>query len=117
VVERGRTRQFRSESEHATLTGRGGADTFVFNTALNATANVDRITDFDRLVDSIRLDMSVFKALTTIGVLSDNAFFVGPAAHDADDRIIYNQSTGALTYDSNGSAAGEPQRSPLSRRT
>jgi Ca2+-binding RTX toxin-like protein len=57
------------------LTGHGGADTFVFNTALSATANVDRITDFDRLVDSIRLDMSVFKALTTVGVLSDNAFF------------------------------------------
>jgi Ca2+-binding RTX toxin-like protein len=89
-----------------TLTGLGGADTFVFNTALSATANVDKITDFDPSVDMIRLDRSIFTALANTGALSDNAFFVGSAAHDADDRIIYDQSAGTLTYDSNGNAAG-----------
>jgi serralysin len=37
--------------------------------------------------------------------LTANRFFAGAAAHDADDRIIYNQANGALTYDSNGNAA------------
>jgi serralysin len=89
-----------------TLTGRGGADTFVFNTALSASGNVDRITDFDPASDTIRLDKTIFTALTQSGTLADAAFFVGSAAHDADDRITYNSTTGALIYDSNGSAAG-----------
>ena len=87
------------------LTGLGGADTFVFNTALNAKTDVDSITDFDPLVDKIQLDSSIFAELAP-GVLPDGAFFTGPAANSADQRIIYNQSTGTLTYDSNGNAAG-----------
>jgi Ca2+-binding RTX toxin-like protein len=88
-----------------TLSGLEGADTFVFNTALNATTNADTITDFDPTADTIMLGKSIFSALGA-GPLSGNAFFVGTAAHAASDRIIYNQSTGTLTYDSNGSAAG-----------
>lgn len=88
-----------------TLTGGSGADSFTFDTPLNATGNVDRITDFAPGTDKILLDHSVFSALTA-GGLPSAAFFVGSAAHDADDRIIYNSSTGALSYDTNGSAAG-----------
>ncbi|WP_155763413.1 hypothetical protein [Polynucleobacter asymbioticus] len=32
-------------------------------------------------------------------------FFMG-FAHDADDRIIHNISTGSLFYDSNGNVSG-----------
>jgi Ca2+-binding RTX toxin-like protein len=34
------------------------------------------------------------------------AFHIGTAAHDADDRIVYDPATGTLTYDSNGNAGG-----------
>jgi Ca2+-binding RTX toxin-like protein len=87
------------------LTGTAGNDTFVFNTALNA-SNVDTITDFDVAHDTIRLDKSVFTALAHPGVLDAGAYFAGSAAHDADDRIIYNAGTGALSYDADGSAGG-----------
>ncbi len=88
-----------------TLTGGAGKDTFIFDTALNASSNVDKITDFSVGDDTVWLENSVFTALAT-GTLAAGAFYVGTAAHDASDRIIYNKTTGALTYDSNGNAAG-----------
>ena len=88
------------------LRGGAGNDTFVFNSALNASRNVDWITDFSAPADTIRLENSVFTALTATGVLASGAFYAGTAAHDANDRIIYNKATGVLTYDANGNAAG-----------
>jgi hypothetical protein len=38
-------------------------------------------------------------------VLAKTAFYSGPAAHDADDRIVYNKKTGALFYDQDAPAA------------
>jgi Ca2+-binding RTX toxin-like protein len=86
-----------------TMTGAQGADTFVFNTALNAATNLDHITDFAS-IDTIDLENAVFTALTT-GTLAANAFFSAAgatSAHDADDRIVYNTTTGALFYDADG---------------
>jgi hypothetical protein len=40
-----------------------------------------------------------------VGAVKPQAFFAGVAAHDADDRIVYNRATGALYYDSNGNLA------------
>jgi Ca2+-binding RTX toxin-like protein len=83
------------------LWGGAGNDTFRFDTALGAD-NVDRILDFNTAADTIALDNAVFSTLA-LGGLSAGAFRVGTAAADADDRIIYNSTTGALIYDSNGS--------------
>lgn len=89
-----------------TLVGGEGSDSFLFNTTLNAVTNVDTVADFSVLDDTIWLDNAVFTALTTPGTLDDEAFYIGAAAHDADDRVIYDPTTGSLTYDLNGDAAG-----------
>jgi Ca2+-binding RTX toxin-like protein len=88
-----------------TLTGFGGADTFFFNTALNASTNVDVITDYNVAADTIRLENAVFTGLAA-GTLAADAFFIGSAAHDASDRIIYNSASGALSFDADGNGAG-----------
>lgn len=89
-----------------TLVGGAGSDSFLFNSTLNATSNVDTIADFSVTDDTVRLDSAVFKALTTPGTLDSAAFHAGTVAHDASDRIIYDPATGNPTYDSNGNAAG-----------
>ena len=79
----------------------------MFDTAPNATNNRDRITDFNVADDTIELENSIFTALgLTTGTLTAAAFRNGTAAGDPDDRIIYNPTTGALFYDSNGNASG-----------
>jgi len=85
------------------LTGGSGLDTFVFDSALAGA--VDTVADFSAPSDTIQLDRTVFAALTALGTLSAAAFFTGTAAHDADDRIIYNAATGNLFYDSDGTGA------------
>ena len=88
-----------------TLTGLGGNDHFLFNTALDAANNVDTITDFNVVADSILLDDVVFSAFAN-GPLAAERFVVGVAAQDASDNIIFNSGTGALYYDSDGNGAG-----------
>jgi serralysin len=91
------------------LIGASGYDTFLFNTALNAIANVDIIVDFSVASDSIRLESDIFTGITTLGALAAVDFVRNTAgtAVDASDRIIYETDTGKLFYDSNGSTFGE----------
>ena len=87
-----------------TLTGAGGADVFRFDTALDGAINVDAITDFNAVDDTIQLDDAVFAALG-LGTLSASAFATGASATTAAQRIIYNAATGSLFYDPDGSGA------------
>ncbi|EEW24470.1 S8 family serine peptidase [Rhodobacter ferrooxidans] len=89
-----------------TLTGGTGADTFIFNTALGAT-NIDRITDFSVVDDTIRLENAIFTGLAN-GALAVSAFAANLTglATDALDRIIYETDTGRLMFDADGSGAG-----------
>jgi Ca2+-binding RTX toxin-like protein len=86
------------------LKGGKGKDVFEFDTALGA-GNVDTIKDLSPKDDSIHLSAAIFTGLDK-GWLSAGAFVVGTAAADADDRIIYNKKTGALSFDADGSGSG-----------
>ncbi|MFC4170570.1 hypothetical protein ACFOYU_00635 [Microvirga sp. GCM10011540] len=81
------------------LAGGEGADVFEFSTRLKK--NVDRLLDFSRPDDTIRLSKKVFKLQK--GVLDKDAFRIGRKALDEDDRIVFNTKTGALYYDADGS--------------
>ncbi|MDD2828139.1 MAG: hypothetical protein PHW18_01045, partial [Sulfuricurvum sp.] len=72
-----------------------------------ATANVDTITDFSSTDDTIQLENLIFKKLTTTGALN-TAFLKANTtgtATDANDYILYNTTTGALSYDADGNGA------------
>ena len=88
------------------LTGGIGTDTFLFDILKGGAANADTVTDFTKLEgDSFAFSAAVFKALGTVGTLAQGAFYASAtavAAHDADDRIIYNTATGKLYYDADG---------------
>jgi Ca2+-binding RTX toxin-like protein len=88
-----------------TLTGGLGNDQFLFSTTLGA-SNIDTITDFSVPNDTIRLDDAVFTGLTAGNYITAAQFTIGAAAADADDRIIYNSTTGALFFDADGNGAG-----------
>jgi Ca2+-binding RTX toxin-like protein len=79
----------------------GGQDSFLFTTAPNAASNVDVINDFNVADDTIVLNAAVFGAIG-FGSVAGSQFVIGTGAEDAGDRIIYNDATGAVYYDSDG---------------
>jgi Ca2+-binding RTX toxin-like protein len=92
-----------------TLFGGGNADFFVFNTALNASTNRDIIGDFSHVDDTFKLENAIFTKLGAgVHALSPLFFRAGTKALDANDYIVYNQSTGVLSYDNDGNGAHAP---------
>ncbi|WP_268995444.1 calcium-binding protein [Microvirga roseola] len=92
-----------------TLTGGSGEDGFALDIE-PVPSKFDRITDFTRGEDLIRLHRSAFKEIGAKGELARSAFWSGTKAHDSTDRIVYNKKTGALHFDPDGSG-------PLSKVT
>lgn len=90
------------------LTGGLGGDTFLFASITSTTlgSSVDTLTDFAAGEgDKLAFSKAVFTALGAIGALGADAFHAGAAANDATDRIIYNQATGNLFYDPDGTGS------------
>ncbi len=92
-----------------TLVGGSGSDSFVFKVAPNASSNLETVIDFQSGLDKIQLSRSVFTALgTASATLTQGQFWSGAGVvtgHDADDRVLYNTTTGALYYDADGSGS------------
>jgi Ca2+-binding RTX toxin-like protein len=88
------------------LRGGAGNDTFVFDSALDALANVDTVLDYVVADDGIRLDDAVFTTLTA-GQGLGAAFVIGSAATTTEHRIIYNAINGGLYYDADGAGGAD----------
>ena len=99
-----------------TLTGGGASDAFRFDTALNATTNVDAILDFDPddlaaagdSFDTIELENAIFSLLTTTGDLAASKFtcVANETASDNGSTVTYVSGSGCLYYDTNGASDG-----------
>lgn len=84
------------------LTGGIGNDIFRFTT----TGQIDTVTDYNVANDTIQLENAIFTKLTTTGTLAAAQFRIGAQAADSNDFIVYNNITGALSYDANGNGVG-----------
>jgi Ca2+-binding RTX toxin-like protein len=88
-----------------TLTGNGGNDVFGFNEA--GSANADTIADFsagDRIGLAITEDTGFFEGLGA--AFDSNEFVTGTVATEAHAQIVYNQASGQIFYDADGTGAG-----------
>ena len=91
------------------LAGLGGSDLFLFEQA-PGNNNADYVVDFSVGQDRIMLVQAGAYTALGVGTLSDANFLVrGTAFQDANDFIIWDPGSGALSYDPDGSGAGAAQ--------
>src|SRR3954462_943822 len=93
------------------ISGGSGQDIILFREF--GAANADSVS-YDANWDRIQLDAAAFANIGASGrfAAGDLRFYAAPGAtagHDADDRIVYNTSTGQLFYDADGSGPGASQ--------
>jgi subtilisin family serine protease len=85
------------------LTGLQGSDIFEFTTAFGA-GNIDQITDFNVVDDTINIAKSILSGFTHTGTLFAQEFFASTlgVASSATHRFIYDTDDGKLFYDADG---------------
>lgn len=95
------------------LTGGADIDHFVFAAGAvgDTIASIagDTVADFSSTVDKLDFDNALFTAIGPDGALNANAFYSAAgvsSGHDADDRLVYNTTTGGLYYDADGNGVG-----------
>ena len=93
------------------LVGGTGKDKFVLNTKLGG--SVAQILDFNPAEDAFYLDTAIFTKLVK-GTLSNPTKIygtnledgAGAKANDNNDFLVYDKTTGILSYDADGSGSG-----------
>ena len=80
------------------LTGELGLDTFLFN--VSPKQLFDKIKGYSVVDDTIALDGTTFSLAA--GQLAATAFGLGKKAADLDDRILYDDASGKIRFDSDG---------------
>jgi Ca2+-binding RTX toxin-like protein len=83
------------------LSGGGDRDSFYLTDTI--TGEFDKITDFNITQDTIVLSKLEFGLNQSLGTLDSNQFRLGSGAVTVNDRFIYNQQTGNLFFDADGS--------------
>ncbi|WP_292927926.1 putative Ig domain-containing protein [Novosphingobium sp. PASSN1] len=87
------------------LSGGSGRDYFVFDVAPTAD-NADTINDFSHLQrDKVVLSIAIYDGFGATGLITADQFHAAAGATtaaDAEDRLVYNTSSGALYYDVDG---------------
>jgi Ca2+-binding RTX toxin-like protein len=96
------------------LTGGPGSDVYVMQTQPSAASNVERIVGFVSGTDRIWLDDDIFTVLRTGRAyqLRESQFQANGTgtAIDANDRILYDTTSGELFYDRDGTGPIQPVR-------
>ncbi|MEH2259926.1 beta strand repeat-containing protein [Nostoc sp.] len=88
------------------LYGGSGTDTFAFN---SFNEGIDRLDDFNTTNELIRVSVAGFGSGLSAGSLQKNQFTIGSSATTSTQRFIYNDVTGALFFDRDGSASAFTQ--------
>ena len=83
-----------------TLTGGEGADIF----QLSGDTKTDHITDFVSGTDQIQLSHFIYKGLP-LGPLDSSQLVFGTTAQSGNEHLMYDQGTGNLWFDVDGSGA------------
>jgi Ca2+-binding RTX toxin-like protein len=83
-----------------TLTGGEGADIF----QLSGDTKTDHITDFVSGTDQIHLSRLIYKGLP-LGPLDSSQLVFGTTAQSGNEHLMYDQGTGNLWFDVDGSGA------------
>lgn len=65
----------------------------------------DTITDFNIADDKLVVSIAEFGLAQPLGVLNSNTFQLGSSATNVSDRFIYDQSSGNLFFDTDGSGS------------
>ncbi|WP_267868523.1 calcium-binding protein [Nostoc sp. CHAB 5836] len=91
------------ENGNDTLYGGAGNDIFAFSRFYYLNTGIDTFYDFNPTNDLIQIKANYFGPSFPIGSLAATRFTIGTSATTSTQRIIYNNITGALYIDQDGS--------------